>query len=218
MSRPRGDHEAQRARIGRAAADVIATRGLEQLTLRELAAALGVTTGVLTHYFPSKSALVTFTKELVFDAHFRAAQSAAEGLEGMEALCAVLREVLPMDAERRTSWRVLAAFLGSAIGSAPLQHAHAERMARWFALFDTLVRPLMRGRRGTMRRDPAHTGQAIALLVEGMAMHWAMQHPPPPAEWQFSFACAQVQRLVPEPPAAATRPRRRRPPAVHSAR
>ncbi|MFN9215273.1 MAG: helix-turn-helix domain-containing protein [Gemmatimonadota bacterium] len=77
MSRPRGDHDERREVISRAAAAVIAERGLERLTLRDLAAELGVTTGALTHYFPSKDALVAHTKELVFDARYARARLAA---------------------------------------------------------------------------------------------------------------------------------------------
>ncbi|MBK8247262.1 MAG: TetR/AcrR family transcriptional regulator [Gemmatimonadetes bacterium] len=188
MSRPRGDHDERREVIGLAAAEVIATRGLAQLTLRDLAAELGVTTGVLTHYFPSKDALVAYTKELVFDLRFVRAQQAAEGLEGIERLHAVVAEMLPVDAERRTGWRVLVAFQGSAVGSAPMRRAHDRRMRRWFALFDDLVAPL--------ETHAAQGGMAVAFLVEGMAIHLSMMEPPMPAAWQLAFAREQVDRLV----------------------
>ena len=70
MSRPRTDHRARRAALADAAAAVMASQGGEQASLRAIAAALGVTTGVLTHYFPSKQALLRLAKERAFDRAF----------------------------------------------------------------------------------------------------------------------------------------------------
>lgn len=196
MSRPRGDHEERREVIGLAAAEGIATRGLEQFTLRELAAELGVTTGVLTHYFPSKDALVAYTKELVFDLRFERARQAADGLAGIERLHAVVAEMLPLDAERRTGWRVLVAFHGSAVGSANMRRAHDRRMRRWFSLFDELVAPLVAAGTLAPETNAARIGMAVAFMVEGMAIHLSMMEPPMPAEWQLGFAREQVDRLV----------------------
>ncbi len=201
MSRPRGDHAERREAIAQAAADAIATRGLEQVTLRDIAAALGVTTGVLTHYFPSKDALVAFTKAQAFDRHLARAREAAAGAEGIERLHAVVAELLPVDAERRTSWRLLVAFHGSAVGSAAMRRAHDRRMRAWFAFFAELVAPL-----GIA--DAEATGLAVALFVEGMAVHLAMMQPPRPAPWQRAFARTQVERLVfpAAPPRRRSRP------------
>jgi AcrR family transcriptional regulator len=186
VSRPRGDHAERREAIAQAAADAIATRGLEQVTLRDIAAALGVTTGVLTHYFPSKDALVAFTKAQAFNRHLTRARDAAAGTDGIERV----------DAERRTSWRLLVAFHGSAVGSAAMRRAHDRRMRAWFAFFAELVAPL-----GVA--DAEATGMAVALFVEGMAVHLAMMQRPRPAAWQRAFARTQVERLV----APATPPR-----------
>jgi AcrR family transcriptional regulator len=207
MSRPRGDHDRRRDDIARAAAGTIAERGLRQVTLRDIAAALGVTTGVLTHYFPSKDALVAHTKALVFDDHLARAREAASRAEGIERIHAVVAELLPTGVARRTSWRLLVAFHGSAIGDAALRRAHDRRMRSWFALFTELVAPL-----GVA--DPQATGMAVALFVEGMAIHLAMMHPPRPARWQLAFARAQVERLVAPagtPPAPTPRRRHARP-------
>jgi AcrR family transcriptional regulator len=189
VSRPRGNHTERREVIARAAADAIATRGLEQVTLRDIAAALGVTTGVLTHYFPSKDALVAFTKAQAFNRHLTRARDAAAGTNGIERLHAVVTELLPVDAERRTSWRLLVAFHGSAVGSAAMRRAHDRRMRAWFAFFAELVAPL-----GVA--DAEATGMAVALFVEGMAVHVAMMQRPRPAAWQRAFARTQVERLV----------------------
>lgn len=192
--------------IGLAAAEVIATRGLDQLTLRDLAAELGVTTGVLTHYFPSKDALVAYTKELVFDLRFARARQAADGPAGIDRLHAVVAEMLPGDAERRIGWRVLVAFQGSAVGSATMRRAHDRRMRRWFALFDELVAPLVSAGALAPEANAARIGMAVAFMVEGMAIHLSMMEPPMPSAWQLAFAREQVDRLVGAPAPSARRP------------
>ena len=51
------DHEATRRRLLTVAAEVFAARGYAATGMRDLAAAAGVSTGSLYHYFPDKRAL-----------------------------------------------------------------------------------------------------------------------------------------------------------------
>lgn len=196
MSRPRGDHRERRNAIAWAAADVIASRGLEQVTLRTIAAELGVTTGVLTHYFPSKEALLRHTKDVAFDRTFARARAAAEGPAGMERVHAVVEATLPLDRERRALWRLLVAFFGSAVSSTTLRRMQARRMRRWYALYAEVVAPLRETGEVPADADPARIAKAIALFVEGMAIHVVMNAPVASATWQREFAREQVRRLV----------------------
>lgn len=196
MSRPRGDHRERREAIALAAAGVIAERGLERVTLRDIAAELGVTTGVLTHYFPSKEALLRQTKDLAFDRSYERARGAMAGAPSLERVYAVVEAVLPLDRERRTLWRLLVAFFGSAVGSAALRRAQERRMGRWYDLFRDVVAPLRDTGEIPATADPARIGKAIALFVEGMAIHVVMTSPGADAEWQVQFARDQVRRLV----------------------
>ncbi len=196
VSRPRGTHQERREAIAAAAAQLIATRGLEQVTLRSVAAELGVTTGVVTHYFASKEAMLRYTKDLAFDRAFERARAAAEGPPGMERLYAVVTAVLPVDRERRTLWRLLVAFLGSAVATPALRRVQERRMGRWYDLYRDTLAPL-RGA-GDIRGDAdvARMGKALALFVEGMSIHVVMTSPTASAAWQEAFAREQVRRLV----------------------
>jgi AcrR family transcriptional regulator len=196
VSRPRGDHPERREAIALAAADVIAARGLERVTLRDIAAALGVTTGVLTHYFPSKDALLRHTKARAFDRSFARAQAAAAGPPGLARVHAVVEAVLPLDRERRTLWRLLVAFYGGAVGSPSRRRLQERRMRRWHDLFRSVVAPLHATGELAADADPATVAMALALFVEGMAIHAVMTSPAAGAEWQVTFAREQVRRLV----------------------
>jgi AcrR family transcriptional regulator len=129
VSRPVGDHAARRDAIAQAAAGTIAARGLERVTLRDIADTLGVTIGVLTHDFASEDALIAYTKAKAFDRHMARAREVAESHTGVERVHAVVWELLPLDTERRTSWRLLVAFHGSAVGSTAMRRAHDRRSA-----------------------------------------------------------------------------------------
>lgn len=175
---------------------MIATHGLERVTLRDVATTLGVTTGVLTHYFPSKKALLRHTKDRAFDRSFRRAVEAAGKGRGLEGLHEVVAEMLPLDRERRILWQLLVAFYGSAVGVPALRRSQARRMQRWFALFRDVVAELTAAGDIAAALDPERVGMAIALFVEGMAIQLVMTAPETAAAWQLAFAREQVERLV----------------------
>jgi AcrR family transcriptional regulator len=196
VSRPRGDHGARREAIALAAAKLIAARGLERVTLRDLAAELGVTTGVVTHYFPSKEALLRQTKDLAFDRTYARALAAAAGPPGLERVHAVVQAALPLDRERRTLWRLLVVFFGSGVGSPALRRVQERRMTRWYTLYRDVVEPLRETGEIPADADVAGIGKALAVFVEGLAIHVVMTSPAASAAWQREFARDQVRRLV----------------------
>jgi AcrR family transcriptional regulator len=52
------DHDARRAQIAVAALEILATQGPMALTIRSLAQALGGSTALVTHYFPTRQAVI----------------------------------------------------------------------------------------------------------------------------------------------------------------
>jgi DNA-binding transcriptional regulator YbjK len=80
VSRPVGDHAARRDAIAQAAAGTIAARGLEPVTLRDIADTLGV----ITHDCASKDALIAHTKAKAFDRHMARARDVAASHTGVE--------------------------------------------------------------------------------------------------------------------------------------
>ena len=196
MSRPRGDHARRRAEIADAAAGVIAARGLERVTLKDIGARLGVTTGVLTHYFPNKGALLRLTKERAFDRALARAQAASGAARGIERLHASVAALLPVDPERVVQWRLLVAFHGDAVGRASLRRAQDRRMHQWWGLFRDLVAGLQADGTISRRLDAMSVGMAIAIFVEGHGIQFAMSAEVHDAAWQVAFARDVVDRLA----------------------
>ena len=210
MSRPRTDHRARRASLADAAAAVMATRGGEQASLRTIAAALGVTTGVLTHYFPSKQALLRLAKERAFDRAFARAEAATVAAPGRARVLAVVEALLPIDAERLQLWRLLAGYLGDAAATASLRTAQSRRMRRWAALYADLVSTAQEAGDVDSSIDAAATGLAVAIFVEGLCLHAVTTARPAASTDLAAFACLHVNRLL-GPTPARRRPARRAP-------
>lgn len=164
------NHEERRAGFVTASWDVIAEEGLSAATLRRVAAAAGVTTGALTHYFNDREALLV---EALRTAHFAAGarmlQAAAAADSDRAKLLTVLDEALPLDAARLREWRVWLAFWGEAIGNPRLRRENEERVAEWRDLLEALVTSLVEG----AASSEAASAELLSL-IDGLGVRLAL--------------------------------------------
>jgi AcrR family transcriptional regulator len=132
------DHDARRRDVSAAVWRVLAADGFGGLTLRAVAAELGATTGLVTHYFPSKQALIVHALE-VAETHTRALVPSLEGAHGLEALRAALASVLPLTPEATEINRVWVSSWGAALADPELRALEKARYKRWRARLKPLV-------------------------------------------------------------------------------
>ena len=132
------DHEARRRDVSAAVWRVLAAGGFSGLTLRAVATELGATTGLVTHYFPSKQALIVHALELA-EAHTRAFVPSTEGIRGMEALRQALAAVLPLTPEGTEINRVWVSSWDAALADPELHALEKARYKRWRARLKPLV-------------------------------------------------------------------------------
>lgn len=129
----RTDHDARRTEVSEAVWRVLAAHGFGGLTLRAVAAEMGATTGLLTHYFPSKRALLKHALEVLdrrsADRPRPAAERAGQS-SGLVMLRATLLDILPLDAESAASNRIWVASWDVALADPELAQEHAERYRR----------------------------------------------------------------------------------------
>ncbi|MFD0548333.1 TetR/AcrR family transcriptional regulator [Streptomyces rectiviolaceus] len=129
----RTDHDARRIEVSQAVWRVLAVHGFGGLTLRAVAAEMGATTGLLTHYFPSKRALLKHALEVLdrrsADRPRPAAERAGEA-SGLVMVRATLLDILPLDAESAASNRIWVASWDVALADPELAREHAERYRR----------------------------------------------------------------------------------------
>lgn len=109
---------------------MLAARGFGGLTLRAVAAEMGATTGLVTHYFPSKRALVRHALE-VLDGRSagrrRPAEERVGEASGLVRLRAVLLDVLPLDGPGVAGNRIWVGSWDVALADPELAAEHAAR-------------------------------------------------------------------------------------------
>ncbi|QMU69730.1 TetR/AcrR family transcriptional regulator [Streptacidiphilus sp. P02-A3a] len=131
MPPARGDHEARRRDVSEAVWGVLADSGFGGLTLRAVAARMGASTGLLTHYFPSKQALVAHALEILDQRRERSRiPDDADRPPGLAELRRVLLEILPLTPDSAAENRVWVSSWDVSLADPDLALAQAERYRR----------------------------------------------------------------------------------------
>lgn len=105
------DHQARRSIVAETAAKLIAQSGLDGLTVREVARLSGCSTSIVSHYFSSKQDLLLSAYRMRME---RTNRAIVESRMAGESLFESFTVLLPIDEERRESWRIWLAFWGLA--------------------------------------------------------------------------------------------------------
>ncbi|MGW1976841.1 TetR/AcrR family transcriptional regulator [Streptomyces sp. NPDC001889] len=147
---------------------IAATRGLDQVSVREVASAAGVSIGAVQYYFSTKDEMLAFAFRQVVD-RTRARISGLEAAAGRRrAMGAALRQLLPLDAQRLAECRVYLAFAARATTSPTLA---AIQNATLGAIHDELRRTLASfpaPSSGHLVLDPARDARLLLALVDGL--------------------------------------------------
>ncbi|MDA2805539.1 TetR/AcrR family transcriptional regulator [Nocardiopsis suaedae] len=105
------DHHARRTRIADALIRVAARQGLEAVSLRQVAAEAGVSTGMVQHYFRDKNAMMAFALRAVAErVQDRLEQARPDTLPPKESVRGFLMQLLPLDGERAVEGKAALAF------------------------------------------------------------------------------------------------------------
>ncbi|GIG66273.1 TetR/AcrR family transcriptional regulator [Phytomonospora endophytica] len=128
----RGDHDARRRDLSEAVWRVVAEQGFTGLTMRAVAAEMDASTGLVTHYFPSKAALVRHALELAAE-RVDTMERHVPSAPGLAGLRAAILDVVPVDPERVAMNRVWVSSWDLALADPTLGEAQRERYDRWRA-------------------------------------------------------------------------------------
>jgi AcrR family transcriptional regulator len=158
------DADQRRIELADAAAHVIARDGIDNLSLRVVAAEAGWTTGALVHYFANKRELLAFTLQTSLDRR-RSRTTERERLAPLDALRATLFDALPTTPATKLHWIVTLAFAAQASADAEL--AAIQRDA--YREFRSTVASLC-ARADDERVDPNQEAEHLIALVDGIAL------------------------------------------------
>lgn len=126
------DHDQRRHDIALAACQAIAKKGLDAVTLADIAAEAGCTTGMLAHYFKTKWDVILAALRLM---HVRLERRLSGRLENQAIeLADLLQDALPTTAEPRAESAAWLTFWGVAIHRPELLKRTAKINCDWRAL------------------------------------------------------------------------------------
>lgn len=181
------DHDARRDKVAEATWRVMAERGIEAATIREIAKETGYSTGMLVHYFKDKDELLLYAIRL---ASMRmGARMWYKGGEatGTQVLRNVLLSALPIDEERQLEWHIWVIFWCKSLNNPSM----AEEQRHWYVEYRSFVRGLLvDGQRNGYYRsdlDAAREADSLVAFVDGIGMQATLDPQRFPAEYLTSL-------------------------------
>ncbi|MGG7570001.1 TetR/AcrR family transcriptional regulator [Streptomyces sirii] len=197
MPRTKGDHEARRRDVSEAVWRVLAAHGFGGLTLRAVAAELGATTGLLTHYFPAKRDLVAHALDLLEERSASRPRRTAGA--GLSAVRAALLDVLPLNAEATDANRIWVSSWDVALADSALSGDHARRYAQSRDRLSDLIAAAQR--LGELPAgDPARIAAGAQAFVLGLVVQTLFDPTAFPAQRQAELLDDYLASLT-SPPA-----------------
>ncbi len=189
------DHHARRQLVTEVAAEIVAARGVEALTVRGVAAATGFSTAVVSHYFADKRDLLRSTFRAASNrssVRFEAAATAEQ-----RSVVSCLESLLPLDANSRRDWRLFVAFWGTAASDPELADEQRDRVRSARTRIEKVVaEQLPAGQSEARIRTDA---RSLLTLVQGIATQAVFD----PDDWtprrQSEQLRAGVSALLPAP-------------------
>jgi AcrR family transcriptional regulator len=160
------DHRERRELLADALMRLAATRGLEGVSLRHVAAEAGVSTGMVQHYFRTKDEMMTFALGMVMDRIRERSQAEATPASPRELVRGLLLQVLPLDETRRLENHVVLAFLAYAAVK-PSIASGLRQIAMDMRMF---LADQLRAAGPADGVDPARAAAGLLALVDGLGL------------------------------------------------
>ena len=167
------DHEQRRRELAAAVWRVLARGGVEEMSIRAVAAESGWATGALRHYFGTRPELLAFAcEEVVQQVTERLANLRPTG-DLRDAAERVLLETMPVDANRHAEATIAFAFLALGINDPALARVRKMQFTGMYELCLRLIRQLVPDPGGATHETLARRLHAV---VDGLTVHVLAGH------------------------------------------
>lgn len=164
------DHDSRRNELAAAVWRVIQRQGIAGVSIRDVASEARWSPGSLRYYFTTKEELLAFALRLVVDRVAERIQPGPRGKSPREAVRHILRDILPLGADRQAEAAVWLAFAGRSLTDQPT----AEELQVIFLGVRDLCRRITHDleRYGSLApgRDPEREAARLHALVDGLAL------------------------------------------------
>lgn len=189
--------EDRRDDVLRATCTVIARDGLDRASMRAIAHELGCTTGVLTHYFRDKNALLTFVFEAIVARLDLDSADPRDPRVELGDVAGLLQDYLPGTNEGQKWWKVWLSFTVAALSSRTEAERHQQLYARLRAMWADLFAALQERGQIDPSLDPAVEADCIVCLADGVGVQALISPDTMGAARQAAVIQAYVSKLAP---------------------
>lgn len=187
------DHEERRRLVIAVASGLIATAGLEAVTIRDVAEAANCSTAIVSHYFRNKRELLILTYYSSIDvSQARCDRVLAADREDLRAYTA---EFMPLDEERLIEWKIWLAFWARAVADPEIAEIQRSCVLRARDGFLGVMQTLDAKGMLVAGLDLKEEAQRIVVLLMGMAVQVMFDPAGWPAKRQQAMLDAELRRL-----------------------
>lgn len=189
------DHEARREELVLAAWRVIAARGIDEVTIREIARESGYSSGVLAHYFENKDDLLAHALRLSHTRIRRRYDDEVQAPVAADALKAILLDNLPLDEQRDLETRIEMSFWARALRNEALHEIQQQESETLRALLRELVEKAQKDGAIAAEHDREEILELLGAVIDGISLHALLYPDRLPAEKQASVMEFALQLL-----------------------
>ena len=189
------DHEARREELVLAAWRVIAARGIDEVTIREIARESGYSSGVLAHYFENKDDLLAHALRLSHTRIRRRYDDEVQAPVAADALKAILLDNLPLDEQRDLETRIEMSFWARALRNEALHEIQQQESETLRALLRELVEKAQADGAIAADHDREEILELLGAVIDGISLHALLYPDRLPAEKQAAVMEFALQLL-----------------------
>lgn len=165
------DHHERREELVRAVWRIIAERGIDEVTIREIAREAGYSAGALAYYFENKDALLVTALRVSHEQIYRRYDAAVDTPQQYDALKAILFDNLPLDEQRELETRIEMSFWERSLRNEALGEIQHEESATLRELIRRLVVGSQREGQIASDHHPERVVHLLAALIDGISLH-----------------------------------------------
>jgi AcrR family transcriptional regulator len=169
------DHDARRTAIAQALWRVARVRGLERVSLREVAKEAGMSLGQLQHYFADRQQLMVFAMEFMSRKNVERVTErliAVDGTDHGKRLRAIALEMLPVDEDARVESLLNIDFLPEAARNDALREHVRQRTAALRGLLEGQIALALQAGDVSPDRDARTEAALLIALADGLRTHF----------------------------------------------
>lgn len=188
---------AQRKRqIANACSRIIAESGLEAASLRAIAHELGCTTGVITHYFRDKNAMLDFVLEEIGGRIFEHISTPDLRQQSVDECIAFVLKMLPNTPEQTSWWKVWLAFMATSLGDKKFATDHHCLYGKLRDDWQQVIGGLIANQIIAPVENSADEAAALLALIDGIGIQTLISPELFPVERQTEMLQRWWSRLL----------------------